>query len=299
MWQLFALVSVFANACENVADKAAIVLDRRINYAIATFWRNALFLLFATIVGVCGWLGEMHFYFGWSILVFSVFYIFSSYFYTYLLQRIEVTGIAVDTYIMPIVFLAIDTVILHAHLSLEQIVGIILLTLGGLAFALDGKTHRIKREWTLAVWAIFVYWLFYDGAEYYLFKYLNVTEGVNGVSFNVSFSLVGTACMLLYIVWIRKTRLIFAKDAQKYIPAVTVSKILDTAGALFWMQALTLATVSQVSAIGAIEPIILFLVALVVQKSTRFSVREKTDRRNVFWKFGAVSLLCVGMFIVS
>src|SRR3989344_9580776 len=117
MWQLFALASLLATSLQNVSDKWAIVHDRRIEASVATFWRSGLVFIFALVVGATGWLGPIAWYFDWWILIFALASAASAHCYTYMLRKIEVTGIQAETYLMPLVFLAVDAVYLQAPLS--------------------------------------------------------------------------------------------------------------------------------------------------------------------------------------
>ncbi|MBV9159461.1 MAG: hypothetical protein JO019_02595 [Candidatus Kaiserbacteria bacterium] len=299
MWQIFAILSLVSTGLESIADKWAIVRDRRIDAAVATFWRNSLFFIFTLLVGYMGWLGEIVWHFDFLVLSFAVIAAISGYCYTYLLRKIEVTGIVAETYLLPLIFLGIDATYLHVPLTAAQIVGVVLLTLGGFMITIDGKTHRLKRGFSFAVWLIFIYWMAYDGFEYYLFKYLNATLKINSVSFFASVWLVVVALLLLAVVLGGRFRKLFSSDSARYIPLVAVSKIFDTGAALLWLTALSFVAVSQVAAIGALEPLIVFLLAIIVQKATRFNIRERIDRANFLWKAFAVVLFCAGTMLVS
>lgn len=299
MWQLFALASLLSTSLQNVSDKWAIVHDRRIEASVATFWRSGLILIFTLVVGSFGWLGSIAWYFDWWMIAFALASVVSAYCYTYMLRRIEVTGIQAETYLMPLIFLAVDAVYLEAALSAAQIAGVMLLAAGGFAFAVDGKTHRLKKEFSMWVWGVYVYWMAFGGFQYYLFKYLHSTYDVNAVSFLASGHLIIVAVLLLAVVLRGKYTHLFNADSARYIPAVAVSKFFDTGGALLWLTALTYAAVSQVTAFGALAPLVLLVVAFVAQKETRFNIRERVDGANFRWKAAAVVLVCAGMVLVS
>ena len=299
MWQLFALASLLSTSLQNVSDKWAIVHDRRIEASVATFWRSGLIFIFTLLIGTTGWLGPIVWYFDWWIIAFALASVVSAYCYTFMLRKIEVTGIQAETYLMPLIFLAVDAVYLQAALSAAQIAGVMLLAAGGFAFAFDGKTHRLKKEFSTWVWVIYVYWMVFGGFQYYLFKFLHSTQDVNAVSFLASALFIIVALLLLAVVLRGKYKLLFNADSARYIPVVAVSKFFDTGGVLLWLTALGYAAVSQVTALGALAPLFLFVIAFVVQKETRFNIRERVDKANFRWKAAAVILVCAGMVLVS
>lgn len=299
MWQLYVLGSLVFNSAENVIDKNALVENTRVDFWVATFWRPFLFFIATAAIGLLGWLGPLHFFFHWTILLLAPVGAFSSIFYTYLLQKVELTATVAATYITPFLFLFIDTTFLHTPLTVWQILGIILLVLGGLGFSLDGETRRFKKELTLPVWGMFAFGVFWSGSEAYLFKYLNAAYGLNSVSFFATMWLIASA-VLLVLVFVRgKSRLLLRKPGLAYVRRSAVSKSCDATSSVLWAQALPLAAVSQVSAFEAFDPLILFVMVVLAQGLLRLQLREKLSRDHVLWKLGAVCLLIAGGWLTS
>lgn len=126
MWQLYVFGSLFASATENVIDKVAIIGNTSVNFSVATFWRAFLFFIATVLIGLSGWLGPLHFHFYWSILLLAPIGIFQSSFYTYLLQKVELTSTTAIAYLAPFFFLLIDAKILHTGFSPAMMLGIFL-----------------------------------------------------------------------------------------------------------------------------------------------------------------------------
>lgn len=298
MWQLSAFGSLVTNALEEVLDKAAIVSDRRVDTYVATFYRQLIYLALTVAAGLLGWMGHLALVFDWRIVAFAVFSLPACIFYTVMLRKLEVTGIEAFTSLVPLLFLAIDTYVIGVDLSPIEVAGILLLTAGGVAFAFDARTHRIKRELTFAICMLFVYSLLQDVFEYYLFKDLNTENGINGVTFYANAWLVVTVLLFLIILVQGKVRLLTRTAALRYIPISTLSKSFDVAGALLWTYALSRAAVSQVTAFAALQPIVVFVVAILFQKEMRVRIAERLDRRNMLWKALAVVMLVGGSWMV-
>jgi drug/metabolite transporter (DMT)-like permease len=299
MWQLYALGSLIASSGESVVDKIAIVADRRIDSLVATFWRLALFFLFTIVIGFFGWLGGIQFSFNTLIVLVAAMGIGNSLIYTYLLRRVEITGIGAITYLSPFLFLIIDTRLLHTTFSASELTGIFLMVLGGFAFAIDGKTHHFKREFSPLVWLMLFYMVAYTGVESYAFKYLHDVSGTTAVGFTLSYGVLMVAGLLVLVVVRGESHLLWKHAAKIYVPRVAISKAFDAAGSVLWVQALTLAAVSQVSAMEALEPLVLFVFTILVQDILRLRTDEKLSRGRMRWKAAAVSMLVLGGLLVS
>lgn len=299
MWQAFALLALVATAFQNVADKWAIVSDRKIDPAVATFWRNALAFVFVVAIGFWGILGPLTWYFDLSIIGFALLLVCSSFFYTYMLKHVEVTGIEMDNFLAPLVFLVVDIALVEAALHTEQIAGVVFLALGGFLLAVDARTRHLKREFSLKMLGIILFWVLHGGVQYYLFKHLNAEIGLNSVSFTASVYVVAISVMLLVVTVRGKFKALFQSASTRYLPPVALSKACDTAATLLTLTALTYASVSQVAAIGALAPLFLLIVAVFVQKETRFNIRERVDSANIVGKIVAVALLALGIYLVS
>lgn len=298
MWQLSALSSLFARAGERVADKAALVYDHRIDSSIATLYRQCVFLFVTFVVGYLGWAGSLHLFWNWLLAFYAFVALISAYFYTLLLRRVEVTLIEAVSCLAPLMYLFIDLEILHVPLTPTEIIAIVILSVGGFAFALDGRSHKMKKELTLGTFALLAFFLFQTAVENYAFKYFNVHDGINGVSFFASSWLMVAVGALIIVAARGKAHLLFRRTSVRYIPMVAIGKSFDVANTLLWMYALTFAAVSQVGAIGALEPFVVFLVAILTQKEARIRIRERVDRGNLHWKVGAVALLVLGGFLL-
>jgi drug/metabolite transporter (DMT)-like permease len=299
MWQLYVLGYLFASAGEDVGDKVALVYVKKIDSTVATFWRLVLFFICALAIGWLGILGTIQFTFAPIIFVVAILGIGNSLIYTSLLRKVEVTGIAAISDLAPFLYLAIDTRVLHTALSSGEITGVFLMVLGGFAFALDGKTHHFKKELSPMVWLMFIYMALYTGAESYAFKYLHDLQGTTAVSFTISYGLIMCIGLLVLVIVRGKSNLLWRSAAKRYIPYVVVSKAFDATGTILWTQALTLAAVSQVSAMGALEPLAVFVVTVLTQDVLRFRAGEKLGRSRMRWKAVAVSMLVIGGLLVN
>jgi drug/metabolite transporter (DMT)-like permease len=299
MWQLDVLGSLFASAGESVVDKFALASDKKIDSMVATFWRLFFFTVITFGIGMTGFLGGVHMLFTPVVFLVAFTGILNSLFYTYLQRHIEVLGIGAMTYLAPLLFLIIDTKVLHTSFTAAGVAGIFLMILGGFAFAIDGKTHRFKKEWSPRVWFMFLFSALYIGVEGYAFKYAHAVDGMGSISFCASYGVVMALGLLCVVVLQGKSHLLWRTHSQIYLPRVAVSKAFDAVSTVLWTQALIFAAVSQVSAMESLEPLVLFVATYLAQNVLRLRIEEKFGRKRLEWKAAAIALLVLGSVLMS
>jgi drug/metabolite transporter (DMT)-like permease len=299
MWQFYELGALFTSATQDVVDKFAIVRNNSIDTLVATFDRTALFLLATIVIGALGFLGGLRFFFNWEVILFAPLTVIVSLLWTYILRNVEVMTVATLFYLAPLLYFFIDSHLLHMHFTMPQAAGVLLLVAGGAAFALDGQTFRLKPELTGMVWCALGFTALYNGAEAYFFKYLNSTYSVNGVSFYASLWALSTAYLLLVVLARGKGRLVVDKTSRAYLPRVAISKTCDATSSVLSAQALSLAAVSQVSALDCVYPLISFALVTLAQRGLKMRLNERLQVGNLVWKGGAVVLLAAGSFLVA
>lgn len=298
MWQIFSLLGMFTNALENSIDKYSILKEAKLDYAVATFLRVFVYMVIIALVGLIIPSQKLHFFLNWQIILMGIFGALNSLSYTYALRRIEVTNIGTMTYVAPVLFLLIDLYWLHTPLSLLQILGIFFLAVGGVGFSIDGATKKLKKEISLSVLGIFVFWLLYGGIESYVFKYFNATQGINATTLFANIWAWSALILLVLVLVQNKTKILFTSSSRQFIKKSILSKSCDVGTTLFVAQALIIASVSQVSAMGALSPIILFLTTFIIQGIFNFQINERLDKDNFIWKAVMILLLVTGGFLV-
>ncbi|HTR18682.1 MAG TPA: EamA family transporter [Candidatus Paceibacterota bacterium] len=299
MWQLYVLGSLIASAGESVVDKFAIASNRKIDSMVATFWRLVFFSLFTALIGLLGFWGGIQLLFAPVVFLVAVAGVINSLFYTYLLRHIEVLGIGAMSYLAPFLFLVIDTNVLHTSFSGQEVFGIVLMVLGGFAFAIDNKTHHFNKAWSPVVWVMFLYSALYVGIEGYAFKYAHAAYGIGSIGFCASYGLAMTAMLLVIVLLQGKSSQLWGRAARSYLPRIAISKAFDAGSTILWTQALVFAAVSQVSAMQSLEPLVLFVATYLAQDVLRLRVEEKFARGRLQWKAAAIALLVFGGILMS
>lgn len=299
MWQLYLFGSLIFSATENIIDKASFVKNVSVDFFVATFWRPFIFFIVTILIGFLGLVGPLHLSFYWGIILLAPIGVFSSIFYSYLLQKVELTSTTTVTYIGPILFLLIDSKVLNTAFSLKIVIGVILLVLGGIGFSINATTRRLKSELTPLVWSMLAFSIFWTGCEAYLFKYLHNTQGINGVSFFASLWLVISVILFIILCLKGRVKLLTNKTSHTYAKQAFISKTCDATSTVLWAQALTFVAVSQVSAFDAFYPLILFILIVIAQEIFNIKLKEILDRQHFILKTIATICLVVGAFLVS
>ena len=300
MWLYFVLGALIFHALEEAIDKITVVKDKTVNLLSATIWRNFFFWFWIVIFGVLGLFGHLEFFISWPIIGLAVMFLASGLFYTYTLKKIEITGMSAFSFISPSLYLLIDVVLLRLPLTFFQVAGILLLITGGLMFAVNIKTRRLKREFTPAIWGIILFDFSIGCVEFYAFKYYFDTMRLNEVSY--LFSVWGVMMiMFLIVITARNQWSIFWQTARlnNYLPKMIVSKGCDALSSYLVFHAVALATVSQVNAVYFIYPIILIGVVYVGQNIFKFKAEEKFSQGYLVIKIIAIVLLVAGGFLMK
>lgn len=298
MWQLFALGSLALEALERSIDKIAIVTETIDGFA-ATFWRNIVFTLFFVLAGVLGVAGSAHIFLPAWIWVVGALGIVDALCYTYLLNRVEITGIAVVAYMSPIALLLIDTAVIHEHFLSRQVLGIVLLVAGGMAFVFDPATRSVKKEFSWKVWTMLFLGILYSILGYYVFRYYSLKGEVTEWNFYFNTSLVVNLGLIALAFVLGKWRKIGAALRHgNYVSKVAVSKSFDAMSGIVWLHAISLSSVAQTGAMHAWYPLVLFVV-ISAFTLTGFRTKEKLTIRYARLKTLGVICVIAGTLLVT
>mgnify|MGYP001561665083 FL=1 len=163
MWQIFTIGALIFEAAETTADKVIMVANKKLDTLTTSFYRNFIYFFISLVIGITGLAGEMHFSFGWPLILAAALGVVSSIFYTILLKKVEMTGVAAVSYATPFLFLLADVFIIQAPLSFVQVLGILLLIFGGIIFVIDPLTYRLKSQYTKYIIGILLFDVFVPG----------------------------------------------------------------------------------------------------------------------------------------
>ena len=122
---------------------------------------------------------------------------------------------------------------------------------------------------------------------------------MSALTFFISTWLPASLVLLAIVIVQGKRKQLFRRAALSYLPRSFVSKIFDAFNSILWAQALTLAAVSQVSALQALDPLVLFVMTILAQNVLRMSVGEKLGSTQTQWKAISVGMLIFGGWLIG
>lgn len=298
MWQFFSFLSVLSGTVEETIDKATMVSSKAVDIVGASWFRNTA-LLVVTFFG--GWLIESRMpSFVWTmpILVLGILYAVQALFYTGLLRHVEITTSSLMDTLIPLVFLPIDIFVIGVPFLPRQVVGIVALVVGGIIFF--WKRENITRAHVQLIIVAFIFDLLIYGLESYSFQALFGSDSTSAVDFLWSMwsVMVVMLSVMFASVCAYQNTLPKISHYKKYLRGSFMAKTADYTGSFFYLQALTLASASQVVAMKSIYPLVLIGVAAVAQKHLKVDLDETLGRKAFFQKALASCVVCLGVYLI-
>jgi uncharacterized membrane protein len=292
IWYIWALLAMVASSCETIIDKAILIKKpEKIDFLVAMFYRNFWFFIGIALIGITGFMGKLSFIFNVPFLVLAIIYPLTSFSYDYFLRNNEVSRFSAIFRIFPIFFFAFDKLFFHSSFSFIQIIGILLLVIGAMIFSIDIKKN--KSSFSGEGW----FWMFvYMGINMYLYVVFKISSRtINGVSFYFS---IWALMMLVYVLSLVLTRKYLKMKetalADNFLVKTIVSKGFDSLGGVFYLQAISLSSLTLASAFNSFSPLVLLTILLFVSLATRTNLKEDFSKNVVWQKVIATALLIIG-----
>lgn len=302
MWQLYSFLSLFFGATEETIDKATMVGSKAISHLNAAWIRNAISFGISFFAAILISRAFPSLVISIPIIILGVLYGLNAITYTVLLKQVEITASSIMTSFIPLVFLPIDLFILNHHFLPRQIIGVVVLVLGGAIFFYRGRNTKstITKKQILLLISIFLFDALLVGFESYLFKDYFENLHLSETNFLVNMwgvmFLFLTILVVVFSLYQRKIPAIHLH--KKYMQGSFLSKISDYGASFFFLKALTISSTSQVTSMKAFYPIVLVLLVIAAQKKLKVNLEEFLDRRSLIPKICGVITICLGVFLV-
>jgi hypothetical protein len=176
--------------------------------------------------------------------------------------------------------------------------GIVMLTIGGVSFTWNRKVN-LRTKINPRVLVSFLFTLFWNGFLAYSFKFLNITKGLNGISFFSSLWFLNSLLLLLLICFNSSLKLLIQNQSISYSKQVIISKGFDALSTVLWVSALTLVAVSRLNALESLYPLILLLFVLGSRIIFKYKLTENLDRDIILIKFASAFCLLLGGILIA
>lgn len=302
MWQLFSLGAVVSSALEETIDKAAVLGSHALDTVVATWIRNLIVFAIALVAAIALQHSLPPFIISLPLMAWGFMYAAQATLWTWILKHVEVTATAIPVAVLPAIFLPIDLYLRGDHLTSMQIAGIGVLVLGSIVFFL--RKHIAGdvplRTYALMAVSMIVFDAITFGAEGYIFKDVYEQTNLAPSSFLVSGMFFMCAFLTLAVVfqWLRTRGQMSFAGAMRYARGSTLAKVADYGTIYFTLQALTLVSLSQVSAMKAFQPLVLLGVALLLQGKLDVELKEEFSRDTLVQKVIGMSLVVIGSLLI-
>ncbi len=276
------------------------VAAKSIGLINATWIRNVIALVISFIAAILLQQSLPVVIFSFPIVLFGILYAIQALTYSVFLRYVEITTSSILSSLIPLVFLPIDLYILHAYFLPRQIIGIAILIIGGIIFFAKRNIASIsptKRHISIFLGIILFNVITY-GFEAYLFKDYFESGQLSTADFLVSVSTVAFVCLtLVFIGKLLHSRKRFSlQQHAAYIKGSITAKLADYGNSFFFLQTLTLTSVTQTASMNVFYPVILLGVAILFQHGFKVKLEEYFDRKSLVQKICGIILICFGAF---
>lgn len=291
-WYLWAFWSMAVGSFEEVIDKAVILKrQKKIDPLVATFYRNFAFFGLTALVGILGVFGKLSFAFNIHFLILAVLWPLNSLGYDYFLRNVEVSRFSGVLHIFPLIFLFADKLFFQISFPPVQVVGVFALVVGATLFSFNAQAKRSAFTLKGAFWMAMKV-----GVYAYLFvAFKMLGNSVNEVSFYFSIWLLVTAVYAVILLGTRKYKLLVKTASEgNFLPKTFLSKGFDLVSSIFYLEALSLASLTAVSAFMSFTPLVLLAVLFIASFFMKLDLAEDFSRKTLILKVAATALLVIG-----
>ena len=303
MWQLFSLGAILSNTLEETIDKAAMLGSSSLDTFVAALIRNMIVFFIAIAAAVLLYREFPTLTMSVPIIWWGFVYAIQSISYTWILKYVEMTAASVTFALLPLVFLPIDIFLRHEQITNTQIFGVTLLVLGGLVFFArrDLSTKLSNKKYLLMMAGVLAFDAVVFGSEGYIFKAQFERYELAPASFLVSGMLYMCAFLAIFLI-IRYSLVgnkLKVQGAIAYAKGTSLAKLADYGNIFLTLQALTLATVTQVMAMKVLHPLFLLVITMIVQQKLNVDLEEAFTRETVVQKVSGIVLVVIGSFLIT
>ena len=303
MWQLFSLGAIFSNTLEETLDKAAMLGSSSLDTFVAALIRNVIVFGIAVVAALAFYRTAPGILVSLPIIWWGFVYAIQAISYTWILKYIEITAASVTFALLPLLFLPIDIFLRHEPLTAIQILGILILVSGGLVFFArkDLSKNLSNKKYLLMMLGVLIFDAIVFGSEGYIFKNYYEQYEVAPVIFLVSGMLYMCGFLLVFaaIRWAFVGNTIQLQGAIAYARGTSLAKLADYGNIFLTLRALTLATVTQVTAMKVLHPLVLLIVTMVAQHKLNVDLDEAFTKQTAIQKATGIALVVIGSFLIA
>lgn len=277
------------------------VANDELDTAAAAWIRNIIVLAIAILVAVALGRKVPTLIFSLPIIWWGFIYAIQAVSWTWVLKHIEINATSVSFAMLPLAFLPIDLFVRHEHMTILQILGVLTLVAGGFIFFArkDLRKNMTKRH-VLGFLALFLFDAIIFGSEGYIFKSYYDAQSLAPYSFMVNgmFYMCGFLTLMFGAWALYLGSKLNMTGAWAYAQGSSIAKWADYGNIFFSLNALTMASVSQVAAMKVIQPLVLLVVTFTMQRHLDVELREELARETLIQKIAGMCCIVAGSFLI-
>ena len=298
LWYIFVILGVIFHSFERIIDKKLVVRKKGLDPLTCAFIRNLCFYISILFIGIFGFFGKIEFFFSLIIVVWSFFHVIASITYDYLIKKNQVIKFEGITFLFSIFLIGIDKYFFEIDYSFLALIGALFLIYGGILVS-KNKYSKKNKKVDYVNYLFFSYHFLISIIQVYIFKYNNITYGINEITHYTNTWFYVSLFFLLFML-IKKKHILFFKISKEnnFFLKTLLSKFLDSISGLFMLKAISLSSVSKVHLFGSISPIIFFIIVLFLSKILKVDLEEDFNNKSLLRKLCGVIFLGIGSFLI-
>ena len=300
-WFFIAILAPFLWSISNFVDK----------YLLSNFFKNkgiGALLIFSSLVSII----MMPIFFVMDSNVFEIplsniiilvlggiISVLAILFYLYAINNDDASTVVPFFQLIPVFLYIFGYFILGESLQKKEIVAGILIIIGAGILSLEiqeNKRIRIKKKLVLLMILSSMLYALYE----VLFKFVAIENSFWVSNFWQHFGLLLSG--FAFFIFFKKFRTDFIslfKDSKSKIISLNIfNEIITIIGNLFMLFAILLAPIAVVGLVNAYQPLMVFLMGILLTKFTPKLYKEKIDSRNIYQKIFAIAVIFIGTYLL-
>ncbi len=290
-WLLFAILYPLCYSAVNLIDR--FLLEKKVKnfYSYGVLAGFLLFLSALIVLSIAG-IGAVEtsiiFWAVFSGVLYGIVYLM----YYHLLSRVEVSRVIGIGYLFPVFVAILSRIFLGESLSIFKYFAIMLAVTGAIFIGMEKSRHKLKL--TSAFW-VMVFYAFLlgvvDTTDKYVLGYLSFFEAYALITIPVS--------LIMMAPMIRSDVRRDLKQAARSFPGILLSMCFTVLASFSFLVAASLAPISMVSAMGALQPLVVFIFMLAMSFFMPSLMKESTKPSIIGYKILGILCVITGVIILS
>lgn len=295
-WFWYAIASPFFYTLTTFIDK--FLVDRKIKFPIVITVMNGFMMAgVGAILGILGFFQPIpitH-----MLLIFLAGILMDLYLWPYYkaLQRDDASTIMPLYQFIPVFVLFMSAIFLHETVSMRQMIGFLLIILGGFVISVERGNSKIFKP-RRALWYMMLSSFLYS-CVLVLFRFVTVSYGFWTT---LAYEFVGMgigSCLLLLLPQVRSAFSHEKKVLRSSLGIILTNNMFGLLAQMSEAYALSIAAAPLVSIVISVQPLMVLVLGVVLSVVIPHIIKEDIRRRVVGVKLLMIVLMIIGMYFIN